>query len=59
MSSIKQLAESTSELICSGQVIRNLTDVVKELVENALGKFNYLTNYLIFYLIKYNRTKYR
>lgn len=36
MATIKQLSGTTSELICSGQVIRNLTDIVKELVENSL-----------------------
>lgn len=36
MASIKQLSGATSELICSGQVIRNLADIVKELVENSL-----------------------
>lgn len=36
MGSIKQLSGATSELICSGQVIRNLADIVKELVENSL-----------------------
>jgi len=36
MASIKQLSSDTCELISSGQVIRNLTDVAKELVENSL-----------------------
>lgn len=36
MASIKQLPEHTSKLISSGQVIRNLGDIVKELVENSL-----------------------
>lgn len=36
MASIKQLSNDTCELISSGQVIRNLADIVKELVENSL-----------------------
>lgn len=36
MSSIKPLSKETTNLICSGQVIKNLSDFVKELIENSL-----------------------
>ena len=36
MATIKQLSLDCSELICSAQVIRNLSDVIKELIENSL-----------------------